>query len=170
MQVRVDFSEEIDSTQEREFSITSIIGVHDRFDLGLLRIDNALSSVLPKPLPLDGGGVPLSLDHNSYIIGYPAIDSRRNDTATMQRIFADVYNVKRLQPGLLRDWSVAQSAYLHDCSTLGGNSGSCLVDLVTGCVIGIHFGGRFGSTNWAISSRDIASDPTLLKLGVRFDA
>jgi hypothetical protein len=168
VQVRIDFAEEIDSQQPREFPITRLIGVHDRLDIGLLRVDDMYRNALPNPLPLDGGGVPLGRDQNSYVVGYPALDSRRNDSATMQRIFGDIYNVKRLQPGLLRDWSPQLGAYLHDCSTLGGNSGSCLIDLATSCVVGIHFGGRFGENNWALSTRDLVGDVTLRGLGAQF--
>ena len=168
IKVSIDFAEELGSQQPREFPINAIIGVHNRLDVALLRIDDAYWSSLPLPLLLDSGTVPLAPEQKTYVIGYPALDSRQNDPNTLQRIFNDIYNVKRLQPGLLRDWSAEISAYMHDCSTLGGNSGSCFVDLVSGCVIGIHFGGRFGVTNWAHSIRDLASDPTLLNLGANF--
>ncbi len=162
--VRVDFAEELGSTTPREYPVHAILGVHTSLDVALLEVGGR-----PAPaLQLDGGNVPLDRGQRGYVIGFPALDSRRNDATTMQRIFADIYNVKRLQPGLLTDWSSSVNAYLHDCSTLGGNSGSCLVDLASGVVVGIHFGGRFGEANWALSTRDLAGAPLLQRLGASF--
>jgi endonuclease G len=45
---------------------------------------------------------------------------------------------------------------LHDCSTLGGNSGSVLIDLATGRAIGLHFAGRFLEANYAVPSALVA--------------
>ena len=53
------------------------------------------------------------------------------------------------------------SAIEHDCSTLGGNSGSPVVDLETHQVIGLHFGGRFGVRNYAVPLWMLAGDPLL---------
>ncbi|MGZ6039976.1 MAG: trypsin-like serine peptidase [Phenylobacterium sp.] len=168
MSVKVDFAEEIDTTAPREHQIRSVIAVHRQLDVALLEVDDTAGADAVAPMRMDGGGVPLAPGRNSYVIGFPALDSRRNDPAIMQQIFAGIYNVKRLQPGLLTDWSNQMNAYLHDCATLGGNSGSCLVDLETGVVVGVHFGGRFAENNWAVSTRDMASDGYLQSLGAVF--
>ena len=46
----------------------------------------------------------------------------------------------------------------HDCTTLGGNSGSPLVDLGTGAAVGVHYGGagRF-LVNWAVPAGVVAA-------------
>ncbi|MEO8244177.1 MAG: serine protease [bacterium] len=163
---RVDFAEEVDTVQPNEHSVIEIIGVHTVLDVALLRVD--VSQSVAPALRLDGGNLALGRGKLGFVVGYPALDSRRNDPVTMQTIFANIYDVKRLQPGLLTDWSIAQRAYLHDCSTLGGNSGSCLVDLESGVVSGIHFGGRYLESNWAVSTRDLASDGYLVRLGAQF--
>ena len=59
----------------------------------------------------------------------------------MNRLFGDKYNVKRLAPGQVM--RVEDELLMHDCSTLGGNSGSPIVDLATGEVLGLHFSGVF---------------------------
>ncbi|SDD09392.1 Trypsin-like peptidase domain-containing protein [Bradyrhizobium brasilense] len=164
---RVDFAEEIDTMAPRERAIGSIIAVHSVFDVALLEVAEGAQGAVP-PIRMDGGSVPVGRGRLSFVVGYPALDSRRNDPTLMQNIFANIYNVKRLQPGLLNNWSAANSAYLHDCSTLGGNSGSCFVDLDTGVVTGVHFGGRFQEGNWAVSTRDLAADGYLSRLGARF--
>lgn len=38
----------------------------------------------------------------------------------------------------------------HDCTTLGGNSGSPVLSLESGKVVGLHFAGRFGIGNSAV--------------------
>jgi V8-like Glu-specific endopeptidase len=45
-------------------------------------------------------------------------------------IFQGFFNVKRLQHGTLTGLSneMAEPVLLHDCSTLGGNSGSAVFD------------------------------------------
>lgn len=162
---RIDFAEEIDSATPRETPIQEIIAVHPVLDLALL---SCVALDGHAAVRLDAGTVPVAPQRASYIVGYPALDSRRNDSTTLERVFGTIFNVKRLQPGLLTGWLAPERAYTHDCSTLGGNSGSCLVDLDTGIVVGIHFGGRFGQANWAVSTRDLATEPMLRKLGAMF--
>ena len=43
-----------------------------------------------------------------------------------------------------------QTRILHDCTTLGGNSGSVVLDLDSGKALGLHFSGRFLTTNYAV--------------------
>src|SRR6185436_11600225 len=87
------------------------------------------------------------------VIGYPARDSR-NDAGTMRDICGDGYNVKRLAPGRTTD--VTPARLMHDCSTLGGNSGSVILDLATGEAVGLHFGGFFLETNFAVPASVVA--------------
>jgi hypothetical protein len=103
-----------------------------------------------------------------YAVGYPAWDGRRNDPEHMQRIFTNVFNVKRLQPGEIIESLDTQSLFTHDCSTLGGNSGSCVVDLESHQVIGLHFGGRYLQANYAVALWNLVEDPLLLKAKVQF--
>ena len=64
------------------------------------------------------------------LIGYPA-QSPFNDLADQQRIFDGIYNVKRVAPGTVM--SVSPDGLLnHDATTLGGNSGSVVMDMATG--------------------------------------
>jgi endonuclease G len=72
----------------------------------------------------------------------------------MDRIFGNVYDKKRLAPG--RVTTPATGTLCHDCSTLGGNSGSVVLSLETGEAVGLHFAGRFLEANFAVSSRIVA--------------
>jgi Trypsin-like peptidase domain len=108
------------------------------------------------------------LDRDVYVVGYPALDSRRNEPAPVRRIFADIYDVKRLQPGKAVGYSTRYSAVEHDCSTLGGNSGSPVVDLESNQVIGLHFGGRYGVGNYAVPIWQVADDPLIRRGALNF--
>jgi endonuclease G len=63
----------------------------------------------------------------------------------MDDIYGDVYDKKRLAPGAITE--VDEKRLLHNCTTLGGNSGSAVVDLATGDALGLHFSGSFLRTN-----------------------
>ena len=102
------------------------------------------------------------------MIGYPAWDGRRNDPEPMRRIFADIYNVKRLQPGEISGAAPASFELLHDCSTLGGNSGSPVVDLETHRVLGLHVGGRYLENSHAIPLWTLRADPLIQRARLNF--
>jgi endonuclease G len=58
----------------------------------------------------------------------------------------------------------------HDASTLGGNSGSCVIELATGKVQGLHFGGVYRERNNAVPAAELGSDPRMHDAGVTFEA
>jgi hypothetical protein len=88
------------------------------------------------------------------VIGYPAQDSR-NDAADQQRIFDGIYDVKRLASGKVT--ALAGAGLLkHDATTLGGNSGSAIVDLDSGKALALHFGGIQGLANSAVPAPRVA--------------
>ena len=163
MASRLDFREELGATSPLEFEIIGIIGVHDEHDLALLRVDtsSADGTALPEPLTVSSGEPDDLLSRQVYVVGYPAWDGRRNEPEPMRRIFMDIFNVKRLQPGKTVAYPTPHPALQHDCSTLGGNSGSPVVDLETHEVIGLHFGGRYGVGNFAVPLWTLTDDPLL---------
>ena len=170
MQSRIDFVREQDSTGSLQFEITEAIGVHDVHDLALLRIEGASRDgrPLPDPLAVAASAPRDLLGREVYLVGYPMSDPDRNEPEAIQRIFRDVFDVKRLQPGRTIGYSTALSAIEHDCSTLGGNSGSPLVDLETNLVIGLHFGGTYEVGNYAVPLWMLVDDPLLKAGGIDF--
>ena len=86
----------------------------------------------------------------------------------MRQIFSDIYDVKRLQPGVITSWTDGADMFIHDCSTLGGNSGSPVLDLEPHQVVGLHFGGRYLSGNDAIPLWRVDRDKLLRSSGVNF--
>lgn len=83
-------------------------------------------------------------------IGYPARASRRviPDQELMNELYRGRFDVKRAAPGYTM--STAQGVSRHDCTTLGGNSGSVVFNLKTRQAVGLHFAGLYQETNYAV--------------------
>lgn len=122
--------------------------------------DDAAADVALARLTLPAGGaagvepIPLSADkvHDGElvgIVGYPASDPYRNDPSAMERYFRGLYDVKRFSPGKLLPGEEGE-VLSHDCTTLGGNSGSPLISLEKRAVVGLHFAGEYGVGNSAV--------------------
>jgi len=144
--------------------------VHPHWDLAVLQVSGVPEG--RDPVLLDPSPPAQSGDETKVmVIGFPARDDR-NDMALQQRIFS-TFGHKRAQPGTLRDLAAQVTSYghtvealAHDCSTLGGNSGSPVFDVETGRVLGIHFAGAYLEDNWAVPSWELARDPQLVDLGL----
>ena len=91
------------------------------------------------------------------VVGYPAEDGDRNDQAIMDRVFGGIYQVKRFAPGFVTAREADDIVLMADYSSLGGNSGSPVISLTSGEVVGLHFSGRFMENNYAVSSDVIAA-------------
>lgn len=152
----VDWRREYLQPEESRFRVEQVLRIEPdtSFDVALLRIaDRGEDDEAPPPpidlmseeeLRLAGVGAWIA------VIGYPAQDSR-NDAGDQQRIFDGIYDVKRLAPGQLTAITTDGLAY-HDATTLGGNSGSVLVELSTGKAAALHFGGIEGERNHAVQA------------------
>lgn len=167
----IDFREEIAETENIYIDIREVVMVHPYWDMALLHVNG---------LPEAQKSLRFSLDHPAdlvarevAVIGYPAFDDR-NDVDLQNRIFRGVYNVKRLQPGTLtgrrtvRSFENLVSALKHNASTLGGNSGSAVVDLSSGEVVGLHFAGVYMDSNYAVPAHDLSRDQRVVDAGVTF--
>ncbi|MCW2560507.1 MAG: non-specific endonuclease [Mycobacterium sp.] len=146
----IDFVEEFDNPLESPFVLKQVLYIEevgDGPDLAFLRAEAAPGKVLADPIALSTKTKP---DGFVAAIGYPARDPRIPDPVQMDRIFSGRYDKKRLAPGEIL--GVAPAALRHDCSTLGGNSGSAIVALSTGEAVGLHFGGTFLTANRAVPS------------------
>jgi endonuclease G len=167
----IDFRRERDRPESHPFSIARVAMVHPYWDMALLVVDG-LAAVPPLTLAI---AAPADLDGREVaVIGYPALDPR-NNVDLQNRIFRGTFNVKRLAPGKLRQladinsFGHVVSATTHDSSTLGGNSGSAVVDVGTGKVVGLHFAGRYLEANYAVPTYELALDGRVVDAGVNFD-
>jgi trypsin-like peptidase len=155
------------------FEVTELVGVHPDYpggpDLALFRIRSTTAGEpAPAPLVLSSEEPGREPGRKVYVLGYPAFDPR-NDPYVQHLVFGDVYNVKRLQPGATMSSHSESKVFRHDCSTLGGNSGSCVIDLETNLVIGLHFSGLYLKYNEAVALWTLRDDPLLVAADVRFD-
>lgn len=146
----LDFREEYVSlaADARPFTVVAVPYLADMTgpDVALLRITG---EHLPSPLPL--ADTEAGVDDLVALIGYPAHDDR-NDADVMAAYFRDLYNVKRYAPGKVLQALGPGSALSHDCTSLGGNSGSPLIRLTDGKVVGLHFAGHYGRFNSAVGA------------------
>jgi len=142
-------------------------------DLAVIRVSGDLAN-LPAPLSFEGtvDRVAVRDDRQPpiYVVGFPAqplLEPGKAGNAApragheyeeiLEKLYKNRFGSKRWAPGLVeagagqlagdtRKWIMS-----HDASTLGGNSGSCVVDFgETGeRVVGVHFGGRPRVENYA---------------------
>lgn len=123
--------------------ILSIVEVHARLDMALLRIRDPRGR---PPLEIETEEVEEGLAVTA--IGYPFEDSRSPLFA--DAIYQGGYGVKRASPGEILERSNETIVY-HDCSTLGGNSGSPVLSQETARVVGLHASGFFMYRNEAVA-------------------
>jgi DNA/RNA endonuclease G (NUC1)/subtilisin family serine protease len=154
---QIDFREEHARQDASEFAVAEILLIEEldeRFpDMALLKLRRN-GAGLPPPIEFLST-LPKIGEATIAVVGYPAWDYR-NDAATMQRLFGDIYGVKRLAPGQVSDAGQG-FVFEHDCTTLGGNSGSVVLDAETGKAIGLHFAGEFGIRNLAVRAEKITA-------------
>lgn len=148
MASRIDFLEEFERTAAAEFALYEILWIAptDGPDVAFLRAARPHGQApLAKPIALASE---IRGDDFVATVGYPARDSRVPDQALVKKLFGDVYDKKRLAPGAIL--AAGTNELEHDCSTLGGNSGSVVLSLRTGEAVALHFAGLFKEANYAV--------------------
>lgn len=157
LEIKIDFKEELDCKEEREFRIEKILHVskYDEPDIALLQVEsqNEKNQFLPEGLEIFDDTV--QPNDNVFVVGYPA--NSESKIHLYDFIFNGISEVKRLAPGDIFPSSAASYIYEHDCSTWYGNSGSPVIDFYSGKVVGVHYSGshhHFGGvlSNWAVRS------------------
>jgi endonuclease G len=159
----IDFKRQIDAPDDQRaayLSVKGVVMIHPYWDMALLQVEGL---TMDRMLRLSIKSPEELIDRNVIVIGYPARDDR-NDLALQDRVFAKTYNVKRIQPGVIRARAKVQSfennvnAMTHDASTLGGNSGSAVIDVDSGEVVALHFAGEYLKANYAVPMYELARD------------
>jgi endonuclease G len=151
----VDFLQEIDNPATLAFRMIKPMHIEEPPgpDIAFFEVEPVGGDVkLASPLMLADKP---AKTQSAAVIGYPAYDSRVPEPELMERIFGKIYNKKRLAPGAVT--AVDSTQILHNCTTLGGNSGSVIVDLNSGQALGVHFCGTFLTTNQAVRA-DVLRD------------
>jgi endonuclease G len=152
---QVDFNEEHQSPNEPfEVPIIEVLFIEKDAsflpDMALVRVKRVEG--LPDPIELSEQ--PVARDDDVAVIGYPARDSR-NDPFVMNNIFKGIYEVKRLSPGRISGVRPDRFILTHDCTTLGGNSGSVVLSLASGKAVGLHYAGSYLENNFAVTSATV---------------
>lgn len=138
----VNFEQEWNQNAKRDpLAIRSVIAIHDTHDLALLEVvaDDAPALPFSEDAIADGDDI--------AVVGYPVNDVARNPLF-VNALFNGAFGVKRAAPGDVVRRN--EKAFFHDCTTLGGNSGSPVFSLASGKVIGVHAEGLFLTRNEAV--------------------
>jgi endonuclease G len=151
--------------------VTDVVMIHPYWDMALLKVDGLPDSA--KPLKLAVTAPEDLVGKDVVVVGYPARDYR-NDLEVQDRVFQRKYGVKRMQPGKaqkrerIRSFENDVDAMTHDSSTLGGNSGSAMIDVASGTVVGLHFAGEYLKANYAVPTYELARDQRVVDARLNF--
>jgi endonuclease G, mitochondrial len=165
----IDFNRQIDAPDDGRaayLSVRAVEMIHPYWDMALLRVDDLPTD---RMLRLSVKSPEELLDHDVVVVGHPSTDAR-NDLALQDHVFNRTYNVKRLQPGLIRARAEIQSfennmnAMTHDASTLGSNSGAAVIDIDSGEVVALNFAGEYLKANYAVPMYELARDSRVAPL------
>jgi endonuclease G, mitochondrial len=160
VQAVVDFKEEYVGKNiaraELEIGIEEVmLMTHNKTsepDIAFVRLKK--HNKLPPPIPLTD--TQLKKDQAISVIGYPGFDPGGFiSTSAANEVFNNIYGVKRWSPGEVTEYEKSGWYFLHDCTTLGGNSGSVIIDTETGFAAGLHFMGEVEEANYAVKASHV---------------
>ena len=170
----IDFAEAPSAEEAEGYELIEPIMIHPYWDMALFRAD--LPDLPTLKISTATYESLLWRNQDVVVIGYPAHDSR-NGLQAQQDVFGNEYEVKRIAPGRItqRQRRISSRwlrspvpALAHDASTLGGNSGSAILNVEDGTVAGLHFAGRYMLENYGVPGYELARDPRIVEAGVQF--
>jgi len=150
-QAIVRFREEYNSPTEKAVGIIGVVAVHPTLDMSLLRIEDRTFEDERRPLTIDTEE--MKRGQAVVAVGYPFEDKVRNPLF-VSALFGDRFGVKRAAPGEII--GASGQAIFHDCSTLGGNSGSPILSMDKTRVVGVHCEGIFMYRNEAVNGQSLS--------------
>lgn len=143
-QATIDFTKERGRFEVQSLDIVSVLALDEDHDLALLALAD---DVAARPPLVSCEDASLPLNASVVAIGYPLDDPVRNPLF-ISVLFRGIFGVKRAAPG--RVVSLKGALLSHDCSTLGGNSGSPVFSMASGKLVGVHREGMFMYLNKAV--------------------
>lgn len=136
--------------EEPAVPITGVVGVSLLADISLLKLE--ARDFLHARSPLRPSAAPAAASQSVTAIGYPSKDIR--SPMFTDAIFGRKLEVKRVAPGEIT--RLAPRSIFHDCSTLGGNSGSPILSMESCEVVGVHREGHYMYYNEAADAPTLA--------------
>jgi len=158
----VDFAFEHGSEKRSRFAIEEVLYVEDADhpDIAAFRLN------VPTGGPQPPSAMALDLQPRTqcaqtlvFAVGHPINDL--SDDQNVVTVFGELDGTKRVSPGYTLDL-IANEVLTHDCSTTNGNSGSPLIDFGTLQAVGLHYFGKPGTRNEAVSLAAIANHPVIV--------
>ncbi|HLG57661.1 MAG TPA: phospholipase D-like domain-containing protein [Vicinamibacterales bacterium] len=152
MVVSLDSRHELGVTEAASVPVRRVLWIESearKADIAFLQIGSG-SVVEGRPPFIPLADADVAENTHVAVVGYPARAPAHiiPDQAWMDRIYNGTYDIKRIAPGLVgkasRGWAT------HDCTTLGGNSGSVVLDMKTGRAVALHFAGLYMVENYAV--------------------
>ncbi|MER9187057.1 phospholipase D-like domain-containing protein [Mesorhizobium australicum] len=142
--------DDLDGDEARSFAVEQVLYIErdPAIDIAFLKVRRRTDGArLDRIAIADADAV---ADTSVVTIGYPARASKRviPDQQLMEELYLGRYDVKRAAPGLALPRDGA--SWRHDCTTLGGASGSPVLDPRTGAAVGLHFAGLYEEANFAV--------------------
>lgn len=131
---------------EKPVNILEVVDVSPTLDIALLRLEKTTYTDGRQVLPFNLNSI--DVDLQVVAIGYPCYDE--SNPIFVSALFGENFGVKRAAPGLILGVDTANC--YHDCSTLGGNSGSPLLSMKDASIVGLHHEGKFTYRNEAINA------------------
>lgn len=167
VEVGIDFLREHARASKRAFDIVGVIHIEPGGaspDVALLKVCSrgGQDEAQPSCIRLIDGSTPVGATVG--VVGYAEPDPVLNPQDVTASIFGDVYGVKRFHPG--ETLEPTRRDLTHDCSTLGGNSGSVVLDFATGKAVGLHYSGYFEKRNYAVPAAKLLEILHKLKIEV----
>jgi len=157
----ITFDANPDKSRDREFTIKRVVLTgpdaidpfsvdYNKLDFAIVECETSGGKAFPAPLSLENDADKIAEGRPVFTVGYPAQPGYDTyESQVLDRLFRYRYGVKRFSPGEIDRGlgsaadGTGEAVFAHDATTLGGNSGSCVVDLGNDgqLVVGLHFAG-----------------------------
>ncbi|MEP6714184.1 MAG: trypsin-like peptidase domain-containing protein [Terriglobia bacterium] len=130
-------ADDILSPHGPELGVAEIVAWSADARMAVLRLESPVPDA--RPLALPPPDIKVKAAQKIFLIGYPFLDDAF-DPALIRQVFGDRLGTRRLQPGVILAVPETRN-FDHDAFTMKGSAGSPVIDLATGTLLGMHWGG-----------------------------
>ena len=155
MRVSVDYRHEMGLNGKNSVRVLRVIWIEPEPgpDIALIELEQRTDGTVKPSISLAKEDA--APDSEVVVIGYPARAPAHiiPNQQWMDQIYGSTYDVKRVAPGLAG--AISRGWATHDCTTLGGNSGSVVINMDKGEAVALHFAGLYMIENYAVPASTI---------------